>query len=57
MVSSSLYNKQPLAARSVMSVISGLVCEGKWSQRERGEGSGRPSCMLSRVASHRGSAR
>ena len=36
--------KRPLVARSVMSAISGLVCEGKWSQRA-GRGSGRPSCM------------
>ena len=38
-------NRRPFAARSAMSVISGLVCEGKWSQRDRGRGLGRPSWM------------
>ena len=37
-VSSSLPNKRHLAARSVMPAISGLLCEGKWSQREPGGG-------------------
>ena len=45
MVSSSPSNKRSLAARSVMSAISGLLSEGKWSQKERGGGSGRPNCM------------
>ena len=37
-VSSSPCNRPPLAARSTISAISGLVCEGKWSQSERGGG-------------------
>ena len=37
-MSSSPPSKRPLAARSVMSAISGLLCEGKWSQRELGGG-------------------
>ena len=44
-VSSSPSNKRPLAVRSVMSAVYGLLCEGKWLQRDRGGGSGRPSCM------------
>ena len=40
MVSSSPPNKRSLAAKTVMSAISGLLCKGKWSQRERGGGSG-----------------
>ena len=40
MVTLSPSNNRPLAARSVMSAISDLVCEGKWSQRRRGEGLG-----------------
>ena len=38
MVASSPSSKRPLAARSVMSVISGLLCEGKWLERELGGG-------------------
>ena len=37
-VSLSRCNKRPLAARSTISTISGLVCEGKWSQSEKGGG-------------------
>ena len=43
MVSSSPSYERPLVARSVMSAISGLVCEGKRYQRERGTALGRPS--------------
>ena len=38
MVASSPSSKRPLAAKSVMSVISGLLCEGKWLERELGGG-------------------
>ena len=40
MVASSPSSKRPLAARSVMSVIYGLLCEGKWLERELGGGLG-----------------
>ena len=38
MVSSSPRSKRPFAVRSVMSAVSGRVCEGMWLQRVRGGG-------------------
>ena len=43
MASSSPCNRRPFEARSAISAVSGLVCEGKWSRRERGGGLGQPS--------------
>ena len=43
MVPSSPCNRRPFAARSAISMVSGLVCEGKWSQREGGGALGQPS--------------